>query len=251
VLEFPATRAPTTLFSRPITPHRSVAFGSLSLSEVKAIKNTHHVTVNDVVVCVCTGAIRRCLERRESVPEEPLVAMIPLSVRTDEQRETYGNRIAFMYVSIPTDESDPLLRLRRIRASMVAVKERFRAVPASVLQDVNHFVPPALFARAARGTLALSRMGTLRPPANVVISNVPGAPVPLFQAGAKIISQHPLAQIFDGVGLNISVFSYEDHLDFGVVTDREMLRDADELMEDLRHSLQELAAVGVSATSDR
>jgi hypothetical protein len=124
--------------------------------------------------------------------------------------------------------------------AMRAAKDRHRATPATLLQDANHFIPPALLARAARVTSRVAVSNHLKAPVNLVISNVPGSPVPLYCAGARLQAQYPISAIVDGVGLNITVLSYEDRLDFGVVADRAMLDDPWELIERLRTSLAEL-----------
>ena len=249
VLQGASQTAPRTRFQGAITPHRRVAFGSLSLTEAKAIRNATGCTVNDVVMTLCAGALRGWLDERDELPETPLLAMVPVSVRTDDERGSFGNRISTMIVPLPTDEPDPVVRLERVHEAMRAAKERHRATPATLLQDANHFIPPALFARAARVTSRVAVNERLRAPLNLVISNVPGSPAPLFCGGAPLEAHYPVSAIIDGVGLNITVLSYQDRLDFGVVADREMLDDAWELIEWLRASLSELlAVVGALAT---
>ena len=111
VLEVTTARAPTTFFNGPISPHRRLAVGRLSLDTVKAIKNAAGITVNDVVVALCASALREWMSERGELPDEPLVAMVPVSVRTEEQQGTFGNRVSMMIVPIATDEPDPLQRL--------------------------------------------------------------------------------------------------------------------------------------------
>jgi diacylglycerol O-acyltransferase / wax synthase len=240
VLPSPRLSAPRTRFQGAISAHRRFAFGSLSLTEVKEIKNAAGCTVNDVVMTVCAGALRDWLAARGELPDEPLVTMVPVSVRTPDERGTFGNRISTMIVALPTDEPEPATRLRRMSESMSAAKERHRAIPATLLQDANHFIPPALLARAARVTSRVAVTRRLEAPVNVVISNVPGSPQPLYCAGATLEAQYPVSAILDGIGLNITVLSYQDRLDFGIVADRAMLDDAGELIARLRVSLAEL-----------
>src|SRR5436305_2316437 len=114
---------PRTSFNGRISAHRRYAFGQLSLDEVKAIKNEHGTTVNDVVVSICAGAVRRWLIEHDELPEEPLVAQIPVSVRTDEQVGTYGNRIMLMSAPLFTDEPEPVRRLQRTHEALVVMKE--------------------------------------------------------------------------------------------------------------------------------
>src|SRR5829696_938668 len=237
ILERPKARAPRTRFNGRISPHRRVAFGSLSLTEVKAVKAGFGVTVNDVVVALCATALRTWLTRRDELPEDCLVAMIPVSVRTEEERRAFGNRVSAMFVPIPTAYADPRARLERANEIMLSAKSRHRALPATLLQDMTHFIPPALAARASRLTLRLATSPMARPLVNVVISNVPGPREPLYCAGSQLCANYPVSVIAEGSGLNITVLSYRDSMDFGIVCDREQMDDPWELMDDLRDAL--------------
>src|SRR3954449_11167925 len=209
--------APKTSFNGRVSAHRRFTFGQLPLDDVKAVKNAHGVTVNDVVVTICAAAVRRWLTEHGELPAEPLVAQIPVSVRTDAQVGTYGNRIMLMSAPLFTDEADPLRRLQRTHEALAGMKERHRALPATLLQDANHFIPPAVFSRAARLTFRLATSGPGRPTWNLVISNVPGPQFPLYCAGARLVANYPVSVITDGMGLNITVMSYCGSLDFGIV----------------------------------
>jgi WS/DGAT/MGAT family acyltransferase len=232
--------APKTSFNGRVSAHRRFAFGQLSLDDVKAVKNFHGVTVNDVVVALCAGAVRRWLLEHDELPGEPLVAQIPVSVRTDEQIGTYGNRIMLMSAPLFTEEAEPIRRLQRTHDALDGMKERHRALPANLLQDANHFIPPAVFSRAARVTFRLATSGPGRPTWNLVISNVPGPQLPLYCAGARLVANYPVSVITDGLGLNITVMSYCGSLDFGIVADREQMPDVGRLMGWLGESLAEL-----------
>jgi diacylglycerol O-acyltransferase len=232
--------APKTSFNAPVSPHRRFVFGKLPLADVKAVKNAHGVTVNDVVVSVCAGAVRNWLVAHGELPEDPLVAQIPVSVRTDEQWGTFGNRILLMAAPLHTEIEDPVERLRATHESLLVMKERHRALPAALLQDANHFVPPAVFARAARLTFAFSTSRPGRPTWNLVISNVPGPQFPLYLAGARLEANYPVSVITDGMGLNITVMSYMGSLDFGLVADRDQMPDLERVMDGLRAELEAL-----------
>jgi diacylglycerol O-acyltransferase / wax synthase len=232
--------APRTSFNGKVSAHRRFAFGRLSLDDVKAIKNAYGTTVNDVVVSVCAGAVRRWLEAHDELTDEPLIAQVPVSVRTEEQSGTYGNRILLMDAPLHTEVADPVDRLRATHESLREMKERRGALPADLLQDVNHFIPPAVFARAAQLSLRLATRGPGRPAWNLVISNVPGAQAPLYCAGAKLLSHHPVSVITDGLGLNITVMSYCGMLDVGIVADREQMPDVWDLMGSLEDELAAL-----------
>lgn len=247
MLEVPRAKAPRTVLNGKVSSHRRVAFDTLSLTDVKEIKNVLGATVNDVIVALCAAALRTWFQDRGELPDTPLVAMIPVSVRTAEQRGTYGNRVSTMAVPIPTDVADPIGRVEAAHEAMRAAKEHHKAVPATLMQDATQFIPPAIHARASRVTLRLSARNVASPIFNVVISNVPGSPIPLYSGGARLLANYPVSAVTDGMGLNITVLSYEDRLDFAVVADREQVPDAWPLMAALGDALDELKA----ATADR
>jgi diacylglycerol O-acyltransferase / wax synthase len=233
-------KAPKTCFNGRISPHRRFAFGQLDLDEVKEVKNKHRCTVNDVVVSICAGAVRSWLLEHDDLPSDPLVVQVPVSVRTDEQMGTYGNRIMLMSAPLFTNEPDGVRRLKKTHDALAAMKEHHRALPAELLQDTNHFIPPAVFARAARATFAISTSGRGRPTWNLVVSNVPGPQFPLYCAGAQLVANYPVSVITDGMGLNITVMSYRGHMDFGIVADRDQMPDLWSMLDRLGESLEEL-----------
>ena len=244
VLDTESVRAPETRFNAKISPHRRFAYGSVSLDRVREIKNAVGITVNDVVVAVCAAGLRDWLIVHDELPDDPLVAMVPLSVRTAEQRGTFGNRVSAMFVPIPTDTDDPQQALLRAHQTMSVAKERFRAMPADILQDLTQFVPPAVLARASRVSAQLGGIQRLRP-LNLVISNVPGPRAPLYMAGALLEAQYPVSVITDGVGLNITCLSYRDHIDFGIVADREQMDDPWALMTAIERAVDDFHAAVV------
>jgi diacylglycerol O-acyltransferase / wax synthase len=239
-LERKPLTAPRTSFNGRISPHRRFAFGKLPLDAVKAVKNAHGCTVNDVVVSICASAVRRWLIDHDELPPDPLIAQIPISVRTSEQTGTYGNRIMLMAAPLFTNEPDPIRRLYMTHEAMLEVKERHKALPAELLQDANHFIPPAVFHRAAQLTFRLSSSRPGRPTWNLVVSNVPGPQFPLYMAGARLEANYPVSVITDGMGLNITVMSYNGDLDFGLVGDRDQIPDLWCMVEWLREGLDEL-----------
>jgi diacylglycerol O-acyltransferase len=241
ILEITSARAPRTPFNGRISRHRAFSFGSLSLDAVKAIKNELGITVNDVVVTLCASAVRRWLLERDELPRAPLIAMVPVSVRAPHEREAFGNRISAMIVPIPTDVAQPRARLLRAHELLAGAKANHAALPASLLTDATSFIPPALAALAARTTIDL--LGRTRPPLNLVISNVPGPREPLYCAGSKLEKMFPVSVVVDGVGLNMTVMSYRDHLDFGIVTDKGQIPDAWPFIAYLHEALEELETV--------
>ena len=237
-------RAPKTSFNGRVSPHRKFAFGQLALDDVKAVKNARGCTVNDVVVSMCAGVVRRWLIEHGELPDDPLVAQIPVSVRTTEQTGTYGNRIMLMSAPLFTDIDDPVERLQQTHEAMGDMKQRHKALPAELLQDANHFIPPAVFSRAARATFRLATSSPGRPTWNLVISNVPGPQFPLYMAGAELQANYPVSVITDGMGLNITVMSYRGRMDFGIVADRDQMSDVWCLIEWLEDELEALKPAG-------
>jgi WS/DGAT/MGAT family acyltransferase len=243
VLERTNLPRPKTSFNDRVSPHRRFAFGRLELRDVKHVKNAYGCTVNDVVVSICAGAVRRWLLDHGELPDEPLVAMVPVSVRTKEQFGTFGNRVGVISAPLFTNVADPVQRLHETHDALKGAKDRHKALPASLLQDGTQFIPPAVFARAARVTMSLT---ATRPIWNLIISNVPGPAVPLYLAGARLEANYPVSVITDGTGLNITVMSYCGKLDFGIVADREQMPDVWKLIDWLGESLRELQHPGAS-----
>jgi WS/DGAT/MGAT family acyltransferase len=240
--------APRTPLNGTISAHRRFAFRSASLSDIKAIKNGLGATVNDVVMAVCAGGLRSWLEAHDALPDQPLVAMIPVSVRTGEEEERWTNRVSAIFASIPTDEADPVIRVKRVHDSMVEAKQLFDAVPADTLTDFAQFPPPAVFALAMRTATRLT--GRYKSPVNLTISNVPGPREPLYAAGAKLLHYYPVSTIVDGQGLNVTVQSYLDTLDFGLIADRELVPDLWSMLDAMIDDIAALAkAVGVDVSS--
>jgi WS/DGAT/MGAT family acyltransferase len=234
--------APKTKFNVPITPHRRFALAQVSLDDVKKVKASvaFRVTVNDVVLALCAGALRRYLDRDGSLPFSPLVAMVPVSLRTPDQQGAMGNQVSAMLVSLATDVADPLDRLQAIAAETREAKEQETAAGVSTLADWADFMAPAIAARAARMVASTAVLDRLGPIFNVVVSNVPGPPFPLYSAGARLVSLYPMGPIADGMALNMTVMSYLGTVHFGLVSCRETMPDLWDLATDIGDSLAEL-----------
>jgi diacylglycerol O-acyltransferase / wax synthase len=239
ILSQPGLRAPPTPFNRSITQHRRWGLCDLPLSEIKRVKNALGITVNDVVMALCAGALRRWLTDHDALPDAPLIAAVPVSVRTEEQKGTHGNRVSTMLAVLPTQLADPRDRLRVVHEAMRAAKEQHDALPANLLADVTQFAMPALAGQAAQmaARLRLVERASLF---NLIISNVPGPNVPLYYAGAELLAYYPLSAIVDGQGLNITAMSYRDTLFFGVIACRELVPDVDRLTAYLEEELRVL-----------
>ena len=190
----PPTPAPRTPFNRSITPHRRFAFTSIPLAEAKKVKNKLGTTFNDVVMALCSATLRRYLEERDVLPEEPLIAMVPVSIRSGDEGDAYQNRVSGMLCNLATDEKDPVERLMKIHGSMNSAKEMHAAIPAELLQDYTLFAPPAIAARAMRMYARTRIADRMNPPFNLIISNVPGP------ERAALLGRRQAPALLPGVG---------------------------------------------------
>ncbi|MGZ4692256.1 MAG: WS/DGAT domain-containing protein, partial [Acidimicrobiales bacterium] len=234
--------APAASINGPLSPERSFAASSLSLPDVKAVKNAFGCTVNDVVMTMCAGALRRYFDDLGEELDASLVAMIPISVRTEDQKGTHGNQVSMMLASLETERDDPTDRLAHIHENMKVAKEQQNAIGADTLQEWAEFAAPAVFSRAARlyGNTRITDLH--RPMFNVCISNVPGPPFPLYVTGAQVLDTYPMGPIYEGFGLNITLMSYLDRIDFGLIADPALVPDVWRIADGLREALDELLA---------
>ena len=239
-LEVEALAAPKTSLNTRISAHRSVSFETVSLSGIKRIKNHYDVTVNDVVIAICASAVREWLIEHDDLPTKQLLAMVPVSVRLPEEFGTFGNRVSMMTVPIPTTEHEPAKRVRKAHRAMKKAKARHESTPRMLIEDANAAIPPVLLGRTARLLLGVAASGQLNPPLNLVISNIPGSPVPLYMAGARLEENYPLSVITDGMGLNLTIISYLDRVDFGIVGCREAVPDPWFVADEIRRAYEEL-----------
>lgn len=217
-------RAPRTSFNTTITPHRRVAYAHVPLEDVKTIKNAFGTKLNDAVIAIVSGALRRYLEARNEMPDRSLIAAVPVSVRTDDEEGQVGsNRVSAMFSTLATDIDDPVERLKAIADANKGAKEEHKAIGADMLTKWGELAAPTTFSLAARFYASLKLAERHPVVHNLVISNVPGPNFPLYFAGAKLVALYPLGPIFDGAGLNITVVSYMDQLFFGLIGCREIV----------------------------
>jgi diacylglycerol O-acyltransferase / wax synthase len=215
--------APRTSFNASITAHRKVAFTSVPLDDVKTIKNAFGTTVNDVVLAICAGALRIYLEQGGELPDRPLLCTCPVSVRDEEDDSVGANKVSAMFVPLATDVADPVERLMRIREATKGAKEEHRAVGARMLQEFGELAAPTVFSAAARLYTSMKLADRHPVVHNLVVSNVPGPPFPLYFAGSRLVALNPLGPLFDGAGLNVTVLSYMDDVGFGFIACRELM----------------------------
>jgi diacylglycerol O-acyltransferase len=239
---------PRTSFNRALTPNRWFAMAALPLEEVKAVRRALDVTMNDVVLALCAGALRRYLDERGELPERPLLAGVPVSTgRVDDEQRLVGNRVSNLFTSLRTDIADPVERLRAIHDVTQAAKEVQNALGAEMLVEWSEVTPPRIFSAWMRLYSRLKLADRHRPPINLVISNVPGPRQPLHIAGGRLLDIYSMGPILEGIGLNITVWSYVDRLGFGLVACRETMPDLWDLADHLHDALAELRKAAQAA----
>ncbi|GHA00886.1 diacylglycerol O-acyltransferase [Arenicella chitinivorans] len=220
------TDIPRTRFNTNVSPHRVVEAAEFDLDAIKAIKNAvPGVTVNDVAIAICGGALRRYLADKQELPERSLVAMAPINVRTHDKRGTAGNQVSQMTVEVGSQIDDPLARLDFVHKSTRAAKQLTNAVGAKTMTDYAQFIPSTLSAAAARLYSQLGMANRVKPAYNCVITNVPGPQIPLYFTGAKMLSSFALGPPIDGMGLFHGLGSYCGKFNITISACREMMPD--------------------------
>ncbi len=219
-------QAPKTPFHGHLTQQRGFASAVLPLAAVKALKTDTGVKLNDVVLAICAGVLRSYLEDLHHLPDRPLIAQVPVSTRTAASKCNVGTQVASMFVSLATDVSDPVQRLRAISDSSIAAKKLQGAMASHRSLGLSDALLPSAFSMAARAW-TFAHLDSRTPPIfNLVISNVAGPPMDFYVAGARIEHMYPLGPLLYGGGLNITVFSNGDTIDIGVMTCPELVPDA-------------------------
>jgi WS/DGAT/MGAT family acyltransferase len=230
---------PRTAFNVAITPERGFARASLPRAELKAIAAAHDATVNDVVLTLCSGALRRYLERTASIPRKSLIAAMPISLREPGNTEMRTQAMLSL-VSLATNVADPVRRLQAIRDSSGATKAAARGAKSVIPTDIPLLGAPWLLGALAALYGRSRVVGTLPVPANVLVSNVPGPPVPLYVGGLRMSGYWPLSIVEHGVGVNITLIDYAGTLFFGFVVARNAVPDPRALADDFLAAFAEL-----------
>ena len=234
--------APRTSFNGTITGHRTIGLADMSLEDIKAVKKATGTTVNDVVLAVSGGALRSYLEDRGELPSNSLLATVPVSVREESKRSDGANKVSALFAKLGTDVEDPLERLDDLSSANRHAKEHHNAISADSLQDWAEFAAPRTFGLAVRAYAGL-RLAERHPVVhNLVISNVPGPPIPLYFTGAKIEALYPLGPVFHGAGVNITVASNHGHMHVGIIACRESMPDVDDLVRRFPVELDRLSS---------
>jgi len=241
--------APASAMNVTITSSRTFAGIELPLPAIKKIKNAvGGVTVNDVVLSICAGALRNYWKRRGDLPAKSLVAMCPISVRTDEQKQGLGNQVSAMLVSLATQEEDAYRRLLLIAESSQGSKVYSKAIRANELMN---FIPSTLASLGSRLYVSMRLSEIHSPFYNLVITNVPGPPSSLYLQGSQLITHFGTAPVLDGLGLLMVVFSYHDKLSIAITSTREIIPSSAELEQDFMQSFQDLYEVSVTKAVKR
>lgn len=232
---------PRTPFNGALTAERIFAFASLDLADARAIRRATGTTLNDVVMAVCAGALRAWLIGRETPVTDPLVVGVPVSTRTAEQRGTYGNRVSNMFTSLPIHLDDPHARLLAISRVNRVAKDQTDALGNDSFEALSEYTPPPLVTLWARllGRLRLADRGPA--PINLIISNVAGPTSVLSIAGAQLEAIYSVGPILEGVGLNITMWSYLGRMNFGLLSCPRLVPDLWDLADGLADALSELA----------
>lgn len=232
---------PSTPINVSITAERAFATTSIPLAEVKKIAKRHGAKLNDVVLALVSGALRRYLAHHGAVPRKPLVAAMPVSLRAPGDGE-YGTRATMVLANLATHLADPLERLAAIRASAGKAKAITGAAKSVIPTDFVSIGAPWLLAAAARAYGYTQGLKAWTPLANVVVSNVPGPEAPLYLAGGRLLTYWPVSIVEHGLGLNITVESYCGSLDFGLLAAANAVPDVDRVARGLLEAHRELLA---------
>lgn len=232
--------APVTPLNHVISPRRNWNTALLSLDRVKVIKDTVGCTLNDVVLAICAGALRRYLLEKDALPDKPLVAMVPVSTRQKHQHGALGNQVSAMLVQLATDVSDPLERLSVIHEHCKGGKKYQDAVGAQTLADFAEFIPFGLAGQASRLYSRFEMAERHKPMFNVVITNVPGPQMDLYIAGHRLLATMGMAPIIDGMGLIITVLSYHGVISISPTSCPKLMPDIDKFARFIREAANEL-----------
>lgn len=228
--------SPKSMFNVPICRHRRFGAATLSLSRIKEMGKNLDATVNDIVLAICAGTLRKYLEKHNALPKEALTALCPVSVRPKDAAAE-GNAISMIITTLGTQIPDPLQRLEAIKVSSRAAKESVGGFSREAATNYALLINSAVLA-----TNAIGLSNTVPPPGNLVISNVPGPRTPLYMNGAQLIAGYPLSVLVHGQALNITVTSYMDSIDFGLLADREVVPDVEDMAQMVYETADELEA---------
>ena len=236
-------KAPRTRFNNKVSAHRVFEAVDFDLNEIKALKNAHaHASVNDVMVAIVAGALRRYLKIKGELPEESMTALLPISIRSDAKNNAHsvGNQISFMFPKVYTNIEDPVERLDAVAAVTTKGKRQSQNDGGSVLLETAQLLPTTVTNLLLRTALKYNVAHYIKPLFNTVITNVPGPQLPLYFAGAKLVNFYGTGISYDTMGLFHIIFSYNGRISLSVTCCRNMMPDPAFYADCLRHSMREL-----------
>jgi WS/DGAT/MGAT family acyltransferase len=247
--KFPAPQlAPRTRFNGSVSRQRVYDGILTTLDELRAIKSSvPGATINDVVLSICGGALRKYLSNLNELPDQPLLAMAPVNVRTKDETDTAGNQISEMTIGLGTHEDDALKRLKVIAAETAKAKELVTIIGPKTLTEYSQFMPGAFTAAATRLSSQFGMAEMIPPVFNCVVTNVPGAPVPLYSLGSKLVQTWGLGPLTDACGLFHSVSSYCDDITISACSCPKMMPEPSVYMQGMQETLDELKSATVSS----
>jgi WS/DGAT/MGAT family acyltransferase len=239
--------APDTFLSDTVSVERNWDCTILDLARIKALRIlVDGATLNDVVLTICAGALRRYLLDKKQLPEESLVAMVPISTRTTDNDDPMGNQVSMMFIQLATNVKDPLKRLQKIQLNTLVGKLYQEVVAANSFMSYAELVPFGLAAMATRFYSQLRLAKLIPPPFNVIITNVPGPQKPFYLAGHKLLFNMGMGPIYDGVGLIIPVLSYNSTLTISPTSCAKLMPDIELFCGYIRESVDELEMIAVN-----
>lgn len=234
---------PKTIFNESVSPRRTWGTAILAFDRINTLRKIMDVSVNDLILAICAGGIRKYLEEKEKLPVQPLVANVPISIRVKGDKQKMDNQISNMLVKIATHIKDPIKRLEYIQEQTNMGKSRHKAVGAKALSKMADAVPFGLANLAAGLYTRYNIKEFHRPPFNVTITNVPGPQNPLYLKGHKIVGIFGLTPVLDGFGLIIAAFSYNGIVSITTTSDAKTMPDADKFSRYIRESANELEKI--------
>lgn len=241
-------KVPRTRFNGTVSPHRVFEAMTVDFENIRKIRHSvGDVTVNDIALSICGGALRKYLKAKGELPQAPLVAMAPINVRTEEQKGTHGNQVSQMTVSLCSDIEDALERLHTVHEGTRNAKELTNAVGAKAMTDLSQFVPSTVSATAIKLVSSLRLANQVTPFFNCTVTNVPGPQVPLYYTGAKMVRSFGLGPVMDSMGLFHAITSYCGQFIISVTCCREMMPDPEFYIQCIRESYEELLAAAEQA----
>jgi WS/DGAT/MGAT family acyltransferase len=235
-----AWMGPRTPFNRSITSHRSVAYGSIPLEDIKRIKSAFGVTVNDAILAAFTLALRRYLQDHDALPDEPLNCSVPISLKSASEKQDFSNKVSATTVPLPTQLEDPSEIVESIHNATENAKRVLEAIDVEIIPQWLELIPGALAEVAVKAIQGFKVVDRVPPMFNVILSNVMGPPIPLYFGGARVEAVFPMGPVGEGMGLNVTVLSNMGRLDIGVLTCTEALPDPWEITASFAQAVGEL-----------